>query len=48
MSQIASFDDLQVNDDIILSIGTLEIESYNDQVGILKIEPLQLGTQRLD
>lgn len=43
-----SFDDLQVDDDIILSIRSSEIESYNDQAGVLKIEQLQLGTQRLD
>ena len=43
-----SFDDLEVNDDIILSIRTSEIESYHEQGGVLKIEQLQLGTQRIE
>lgn len=43
-----SFDDLQVHDDIILSIRTSEIESYREQNSILKIEQLQLSTQRIE
>lgn len=45
-----SFDNLQVNDDVILSIRDSEIESYKNehgQVGSIKIEQLQLGTQRI-
>lgn len=48
--QDISFDDLQVNDDVILSIRESEIESYkneNGQSGAIKIEQLQLGTQRI-
>lgn len=48
--QDISFDDLQVNDDVILSIRESEIESYkneNGQRGSIKIEQLQLGTQRI-
>lgn len=44
-----SFDDLQVGDEIILSIQSSEIENFqkDSDTAKLKVEQLQLGTQRM-
>ena len=45
-----SFDDLQVGDEIILSIQSSEIENFqkDSDTAKLKVEQLQLGTQRME
>lgn len=43
-----SFSDLQVNDEVILSIYESELEAFQDKGATeLKIDQLQLGTQRI-
>ncbi len=43
-----SFADLQVNDEVILSIYESELEAFQDKGATeLKIDQLQLGTQRI-
>lgn len=45
-----SFDDLQVGDEIILSIQSSEIENFqkDSDTAKIKVEQLQLGTQRIE
>lgn len=43
-----SIQDLQVSDDIILEVSEAEITHFLDGKGVLNIEQLQLGTQRLN
>ena len=46
-----SFEDLQVNDEVLLGIKSSEIENLHSADGNttkIKVEQIQLGTQRLD